>query len=114
MALKKINDDAPLRLIREGNSSAEAARYLGVRVLGGLTKSLTRTSRNPKESTAKAHRRKMKIHSFALPCFAGFPLACTARWRIPWGAGGALTKRSGAGLYALHDISALSAGPETK
>ncbi len=30
MALKKINDDVSLRLIREGNSSAEAARYLGV------------------------------------------------------------------------------------
>ena len=28
MALKKINDDVLLRLIREGNSSAEAARYL--------------------------------------------------------------------------------------
>ncbi len=40
MTLKKINDDVPLRLIREGNSSAEAARYLAVRVLWGLTKPL--------------------------------------------------------------------------
>ncbi len=30
MALKKIKDDELLRLIREGNSPAEAARYLGV------------------------------------------------------------------------------------
>ncbi len=30
MALKKISDDVLLRLIREGNGSAEAARYLGV------------------------------------------------------------------------------------
>jgi hypothetical protein len=28
MALKKINDDVLLLLIREGNSPAEAARYL--------------------------------------------------------------------------------------
>ncbi len=114
MALKKINDDAPLRLIREGNSSAEAARYLGVRVLGGPDQIPNPDKPEPKRIHRKGAQTKNENSQFCPSVLRRLPARVHCTLADPVGCRGRPHQRSGAGLYALHDISALSAGPETK